>query len=108
YHLYGLTGLLQPIARVCIAGQPKPEMVQAFIGSRIPAQKLAEMTVEYVGDAADRLSLLDKIIDKDAVRLDDIAGFARLLAAQNMLPEFDYLVAAGFDLHKDNQLLLRD
>lgn len=108
YGVSGSVGLLQEICRLCIKAQPKPDIVEAFIGSRIPAQKLAEWTVELIGSETDRLSLLDKIMEQDASRLHDVDRFARILGMHDMRAEFDLLVAAGFDLHKGNQSLLRD
>lgn len=107
---YGVinAGLLKMICGRCLKAQPTPAMVEAFIGSRVPVQKLAELTLEFIDHESDRLSLLGKITGRNAGNLNNADRFARILGQRGMYAEFAFLVDAGFELHKDNQLLLRD
>lgn len=99
--------MLETIYRTCINAQPQAEMVEAFIGSRVPVQKLAEVAVNSITNEADCLAVLDKILEKDARRLGNSDAFAQFLGGENKQRAFDYLVASGYDLHKDNQVLMR-
>ena len=91
----------------CVAGTKDPAVFDAFIGAGISPEKQCGILLSYISDEKDRLPLLDKILKGDISRVEDPYVVARLFVDKGSRAEFDMFMAAGLDIHRDNEALLR-
>jgi len=91
----------------CVARNGNPDVFAAFIDTAIPTDKQCSTLIDYITHEKDRLPLLDKILKGDISRLEDPYVVARSLIDKGIMAELDMLLAAGLDLHRDNEGLLR-
>lgn len=92
---------------VCVAKNGNPDVFEAFIDTAVQTDKQCGILISYIAHEKDRLPLLDKILKGDIARLEDPHAVARTFIDKDLKAEFDALVSAGLDQHRDNEALLR-
>jgi hypothetical protein len=107
YRTQGHSENFRYLQEACVSGTKSPLVFDAFINTVVAPEKQCALLVDYISDEKDRLPLLDKILKREVAGIKDISAVARLFVSREFKAEFDMLVTAGLDVHRDNEALLR-
>lgn len=107
YGLYSLRGFLPTLFEGALRHSQNVALVAAFASGNLPVQAAAMGVLTFIEDPQARLSTLAEALGGDIEKLSAPWVVAGHTLSYNMIAEFDVLVAAGFDLHKDNEAFLR-
>jgi hypothetical protein len=107
YGLYYSRALLPTLFEGALRHSQNVALVAAFGNGHLPVQALAMGVLKFIEDPQARLSTFAETLGENVEKLSAPWVVAGHTLSQNMIAEFDVLVAAGFDLHKDNEAFLR-
>ncbi len=107
YGLYYSKGFLPTLFEGALRHSQNVALVAAFGSGHLPVQAAAMGVLTFIEDPQARLSTFAEALGGDIEKLSAPWVAAEHTLSHDMIAEFDVLVAAGFDLYKDNESFLR-
>jgi hypothetical protein len=107
YGIYYSSGFLPTLFEGALRHSQNVALVAAFGSGRLPVQAAAMSVLEFIEDPQARLSAFAEALGGDVEKLTAPWVVAGHTLSHNMIAEFDVLVVASFDLHKNNEAFLR-